>query len=117
MQAILEKVQQNAAAGDKAGVLAALSTDFSTNVDINDLYNLYTGSSDVSQPWQYIRYHLGGIGTMAGTISMSMNRMLYVCQPIESQVQFTTDLINRMRNGETIREDPLLEEATTYIPD
>jgi len=26
MQAILEKVQQNAATGDKAGVLAALST-------------------------------------------------------------------------------------------
>lgn len=117
MEAILEKVQQNASAGDKAGVLAALSTNFLTNVDINDLYNLYTSSSDVSQPWQYIRYHLGGIGTMAGTISMGMNRMLYVCQPIESQVQFTTDLVNRMLNGETISEEPLPEEeTTTYIP-
>lgn len=117
MQAILEKVQQNAAVGDKAGVLAALSTNFLTNVDINDLYNLYTGSSDVSQPWQYIRYHLGGVGTMAGTVSMGMNRMLYVCQPIESQVQFTTDLVNRMLNGETISEDPLPDaDATTYIP-
>ena len=36
MQAILEKVQQNVAAGDKAGVLAALSTNFLKNVDIND---------------------------------------------------------------------------------
>ena len=36
MQAILEKVQQNVAAGDKAAVLAALSTNFLTNVDIND---------------------------------------------------------------------------------
>ena len=67
MQAILEKVQQNAAAGDKAGVLAALSANFLTNVNINDLYNLYTSSGDVAQPWQYIRYHLGGTGTMAGT--------------------------------------------------
>ena len=118
MQAILEKVQQNVAAGDKAGVLAALSTNFLTNVDINDQYNLYTGSSDVSQPWQYIRYHLGGIGTMAGMILMGMNRMLYVCQQIESQVQFTTDLVNRMLNGETISEDPLPEEeAKTYNPD
>lgn len=117
MEAILEKVQQNASAGDKAGVLAALSTNFLTNVNINDLYNLYTSSSNVSQPWQYIRYHLGGIGTMAGTISMGMNRMLYVCQPIESQVQFTTDLVNRMLNGETINEDPLPDESSTsYIP-
>lgn len=54
---------------------------------------------------------------MAGTISMGMNQMLYVCQPIESQVQFTTDLVNRMLNGETISEEPLPEEeTTTYIP-
>lgn len=117
MQAILEKVQQNAAAGDKAGVLAALSANFLTNVNINDLYNLYTSSGDVAQPWQYIRYHLGGTGTMAGTVSMGMNRMLYVCQPFESQVQFTTDVVNRMLNGETISEDPLPDqESTSYIP-
>ena len=117
MQAILEKVQQNAAAGDKAGVLAALSANFLTNVNINDLYNLYTSSSDVAEPWQYIRYHLGGTGTMAGTVSMGMNRMLYVCQPFESQVQFITDLVNRMLNGETISEDPLPDESSTsYIP-
>lgn len=117
MQAILEKVQQNAAAGDKAGVLAALSANFLTNVNINDLYNLYTSSGDVAQPWQYIRYHLGGTGTMAGTVSMGMSRMLYVCQPFESQVQFTTDLVNRMLNGETISEDPLPDqESTSYIP-
>lgn len=117
MQAILEKVQQNAAAGDKAGVLTALSANFLTNVNINDLYNLYTSSGDVAQPWQYIRYHLGGTGTMAGTVSMGMNRMLYVCQPFESQVQFTTDVVNRMLNGETISEDPLPDqESTSYIP-
>ena len=117
MQAILEKVQQNAAAGDKTGVLAALSANFLTNVNINDLYNLYTSSGDVAQPWQYIRYHLGGTGTMAGTVSMGMNRMLYVCQPFESQVQFTTDVVNRMLNGETISEDPLPDqESTSYIP-
>jgi len=117
MQAILEKVQQNAAAGDKTGVLAALSANFLTNVNINDLYNLYTSSGDVAQPWQYIRYHLGGTGTMAGTVSMGMSRMLYVCQPFESQVQFTTDLVNRMLNGETISEDPLPDqESTSYIP-
>ena len=117
MQAILEKVQQNAAAGDKAGVLAALSANFLTNVKINDLYNLYTSSGDVAQPWQYIRYHLGGTGTMAGTVSMGMSRMLYVCQPFESQVQFTTDVVNRMLNGETISEDPLPDqESTSYIP-
>lgn len=117
MQAILEKVQQNTAAGDKAGVLAALSANFLTNVNINDLYNLYTSSGDVAQPWQYIRYHLGGTGTMAGTVSMGMSRMLYVCQPFESQVQFTTDVVNRMLNGETISEDPLPDESSTsYIP-
>ena len=55
---------------------------------------------------------------MAGMILMGMNRMLYVCQQIESQVQFTTDLVNRILNGETISEDPLPEEeATTYNPD
>lgn len=117
MQAILEKVQQKAAEGDKAGVLAALSTNFLTNIDINDLYQLYTSTDEVNQPWQFIRYHLGGEGTMAGTVSMGMNRMLYVCIPFESQVQFTTDLVNRMLNGEPITEESLPdEELTSYIP-
>ena len=54
---------------------------------------------------------------LACLLWQGMNRMLYVCQPIESQVQFTTDLVNRMLNGETINEEPLPdEEATTYIP-
>lgn len=117
MEAILQKVQEKANAGDKSTVLAALTSNFLTNVNIDDLYNLYTSSTDTSQSWEYIKYHLGGVGTMAGTISMGMSRMLYVCEPIESQVTFVTDMVNKMLNGETITADPLPdEESTSYIP-
>ena len=116
MEAILKKVQEKANNGEKTTVLSALTSNFLTNVSIDDLYNLYTSSTDSSQSWEYIKYHLGGTGTMAGTISMGMSRMLYVCEPIESQVTFVTDMVNKMLNGETITADPLPDEdSTTYI--
>lgn len=115
MQAILEKVQSLANSGDKSSVISALTKNFLTNVDITDMYNVYTSTSDTSQSWEYIRYHLGGEGTYAGTISMGMNRELYVCKPFASQVQFTAEQVNKVLNGEVITAEALPDnDLTTF---
>ena len=116
MQALMEKVQQLVKEGEESKVLTSLTSNFLTNMDFTTLYNLYTSQSDADSDWQYIRYNLGGIGKHAGTVSMGWDTMLYVCDPIDSQVTFVTDTINKLMNGETLTQEELPNESdTTYV--
>ena len=116
MQAIMEKVHHLVKEGKKSTVLTSLTSNFLTNMDFTTLYNLYTSQSDTDSDWQYIRYNLGGIGKHAGTVSMGWDTMLYVCDPIQSQVTFVTDTINKLMNGETLTQEVLPDESdTTYV--
>lgn len=116
LQAILEKIQDLSASGEKSTVITALANDFLTNLDIDDLYNMYSASKNASDPWEFITYHLGGEGTYAGTISMGMDRELYVCKPFASQVTFATEQINKVLNGETIQQEELPDQDnTTFV--
>lgn len=117
MQAIMEKVQQLVKEGKKSTVLTSLTSSFLTNMNFSDLYNLYTSGTDSNDEWQYIRYNLGGIGDHKGTVSMGWDTMLYVCNPIDSQVQFVTDTVNKLLNGEELTQEVLPgAEETTFLP-
>lgn len=117
MQAIMEKVQELVKEGKKSTVLTSLTSSFLTNMNFSDLYNLYTSGTDADNEWQYIRYNLGGIGDHKGTVSMGWDTMLYVCNPIDSQVSFVTDTVNRLLNGEELTQEVLPQEGdTTYLP-
>lgn len=116
MQAIMEKVQQLVKEGKKATVLTSLTSSFLTNMNFSDLYNLYTSGTDADNEWQYIRYNLGGIGDHKGTVSMGWDTMLYVCNPIDSQVSFVTDTVNKLLNGEELTQEVLPNiDDTTYV--
>ena len=112
----MQKIQTLVQDGQKASVLKTLSSNFLTNMNFNDLYNLYASSSDVDAEWEYIRYGLDGYGTYAGTVSMGWDTMLYVCQPIDAQVTFVNQVVNQLLNGERIGQDVMPgQEGATYV--
>lgn len=116
MQGILEKIQELSKQGDQATIIRAIAKDFLTNLNIDDIYSVYQSTLNSDEQWEIIKYHLGGEGTYDGTISMGMNRQLYVCKPFASQVQFTAEMINKVLNGEIITQESLPDQdKTTYV--
>ena len=116
MQGILTKIQQLSANGDYLTVINALNEHFLTNINIDNLYNLYKSSSDAGSEWNFVKYHLGGEGTYDGTASMGFGNPLYVCKPFDSQVQFVNEQIELVMNGEVIESQPLPDNAlTTFV--
>ena len=116
MQGMMQKIQELIKDGQKVSVLKTLSSNFLTNMNFNDLYNLYASSSDADAEWEYIRYGLDGMGTYAGTVSMGWDTMLYVCQPIDEQVTFVNQIVNQLLSGERIGQDVMPgQEGATYV--
>lgn len=114
MQAILEKIQTLAEEDNSLTLADSLHENFLTNMDFENLYDIYTSLD--SSSWSFIRYHLGGEASYEGTISMGMNRMLYVCKPFESQVTFTREMVEKVLNGEVIEQEPLPDnDLTTFM--
>lgn len=116
MQGILTKIQQLSENGDYLTVISALSEHFLTNINIDNLFNLYKSSSDAGKEWEFVKYHLGGEGTYDGTASMGFGNPLYVCKPFDSQIQFVNEQISLVMNGDTIELQPLPDNAlTTFV--
>ena len=116
MQGMMQKIQELVQDGQKTSVLKTLSSNFLTNMNFTDLYNLYASSSHADAEWEYIRYGLDGMGTYAGTVSMGWDTMLYVCQPIDAQVTFVNQVVNQLLSGEKIGQDVMPgQEGATYV--
>ncbi|MGM9917766.1 MAG: LCP family protein, partial [Lactimicrobium massiliense] len=112
MEAALKKIQENCRNGDYLTVIKAALNDFITNVSIDKFYSLYKSTNN-GQDWSYYKYHLGGEGTYAGTASMGFDRQLYVCEPFDSQVQFTKEQVEKVLKGEEIQMESLPDNANT----
>ncbi|MDD6560808.1 MAG: LCP family protein [Lactimicrobium massiliense] len=112
MEGILNKVQENCHAGDYISVIKAAMNNFLTNVSLDTMLSVYTSTNN-GQDWSYFKYHLGGQGTYDGTASMGFDRMLYVCKPFDSQVQFTKQQVDKVLNGEEIQMESLPDNANT----
>lgn len=112
MEGILNKIQENCHAGDYISVIKAAMNNFLTNVSLDTLLSVYTSTNN-GQDWTYFKYHLGGQGTYDGTASMGFDRMLYVCKPFDSQVQFTRQQVEKVLNGEEIQMESLPDNANT----
>lgn len=112
MEGILNKIQENCHAGDYISVIKAAMNNFLTNVSLDTLLSVYTSTNN-GQDWTYFKYHLGGEGTYDGTASMGFDRMLYVCKPFDSQVQFTRQQVEKVLNGEEIQMESLPDNANT----
>lgn len=112
MEGILNKVQENCHAGDYISVIKAAMNNFLTNVSLDTMLSVYTSTNN-GQDWSYYKYHLGGQGTYDGTASMGFDRMLYVCKPFDSQIQFTKQQVEKVLNGEEIQMESLPDNANT----
>lgn len=112
MEGILNKVQENCHTGDYISVIKAAMNNFLTNVSLDTMLSVYTSTNN-GQNWSYFKYHLGGQGTYDGTASMGFDRMLYVCKPFDSQVQFTKQQVEKVLNGEEIQMESLPDNANT----
>lgn len=116
MQGMMQKIQELVQEGQKKSVLKTLSSNFLTNMNFNDLYNLYASSSHADVEWEYIRYGLDGMGTYAGTVSMGWDTMLYVCQPIDAQVTFVNKVVTQLLSGKKIGQYTMPgQEGATYV--
>ncbi len=113
MQALLTKIQEQCANGSYLDVITNLTNNFLTNISLNNLLDIYTSSSEVEGEWEYIRYHLGGEGTYAGTASMGWDRQLYVCKPFSSQLDFVRAQVEKVLNNEPIVYEDLPNNSDT----
>ncbi|MDD6259329.1 MAG: LCP family protein, partial [Erysipelotrichaceae bacterium] len=112
MEGILKKIQENCHNGDYVSVIKAAMNNFLTNVSLDTMLSVYASTNN-GQDWSYFKYHLGGQGTYDGTASMGFDRMLYVCKPFDSQIQFTKEQVEKVLNGEEIQMESLPDNANT----
>jgi anionic cell wall polymer biosynthesis LytR-Cps2A-Psr (LCP) family protein len=116
IQGIIDKLTSTEILTNFNDVLNSLQGQFLTNLSTDTIYGLAEQQLNDGGSWNMVRYHLGGTGTMAGTVSMGWNRMLYVVEPFDSQITFVNEQVNKVLNGETITQESLPDEdKTTYI--
>ena len=117
LKAIIQKLMRFETLGNYDSLLNALSGQFLTNIEIEDIYNLIALQLNDNSSWDIISYHMGGTGDMCGTASMGWDRKLYVVHPFRSQVSFIKEETEKMKNNEIIEQQTLPnEDDTYYIP-
>lgn len=109
IKGIIDKLTSSEILTHYQDVLTALQGQFLTNLSSDTIYSLAEEQLDSGESYEMIRYHLGGTGTYAGTVSMGWSTQLYVVEPIDSQVQFVNEQVNKVLNGETISQETLPE--------
>ena len=117
LKALIQKLLSPAILENYDSLLNALSGQFLTNMDMDDIFKLIAMQLDDNSNWDIITYHLGGEGAMQGTASMGWDRMLYTVNLFDSQVNFIRNQIEKMNNDERIKQETLPNEGdTTFIP-
>ena len=117
LKALIQKLLSPAILENYDSLLNALSGQFLTNIDMDDIFKLIAMQLDDNSSWDIITYHLGGEGAMQGTASMGWDRMLYTVNLFDTQVNFIRNEIEKMNNDERIKQGTLPNEGdTTFIP-
>ena len=117
LKALIQKLLSPAVLENYDSLLNALSAQFLTNMDMDDIFKLIAMQLDDNSSWDIITYHLGGEGAMQGTASMGWDRMLYTVNLFDTQVNFIRNEIEKMNNDERIKQGTLPNEGdTSFIP-
>ena len=114
LKAIINKLISPTILSSYNSLLDALSGQFLTDMDVDDIYKLIGMQIDDNSKWDIINYSLGGKGDMLGTASMGVSRQLYVVHLFESQVNFIQDQVDKMINNEIIEHQTLPNASDTY---
>jgi LCP family protein required for cell wall assembly len=116
LRGILSKLTGKAIISSLNSLLDKLQKNFLTNIDADDIYKLAQKQLSENSQWDFVSYHLGGVGEYSPTASMGAME-LYVSDPISEQVQFAGTEMTKVMNGETIKQETLpADDQTVFLP-
>jgi LCP family protein required for cell wall assembly len=116
LRGILSKLTGKTIVSSFNSLLDKLQKNFLTNFDADDIYKLAQKQLNENSQWNFVSYHLGGVGEYSPTASMGAME-LYVSDPILEQVQFAGAEMTKVMNGETIKQEALpADDQTVFLP-
>ena len=82
----------------------------------DDIYSLAKMQLNDGGKWNFVSYHLTGVGGSDVTASMG-DQLLYVSYPLAEQVTFAKQQITSVMNGEVITQGTLpTDDQTVFMP-
>ena len=116
LQAIINKITSKEIITNYNSLLNGLQGNFLTSMSSDDIYSLAKMQLNDGGSWNFISYHLTGVGGSDLTASMG-DQLLYVSYPLAEQVSFAKQQITSVMNGDAITQGTLpAEDQTVYIP-
>ena len=116
LRGILNKLTGKAIISNFNSLLDKLQKNFLTNFDADDIYKLAQKQLNENSQWNFVSYHLGGVGEYSPTASMGAME-LYVSDPISEQVRFAGTEMTKVMNAETIKQETLpADDQTVFLP-
>jgi cell envelope-related function transcriptional attenuator common domain len=116
LQAIINKIASKEIISNYNNLLNGLQGNFLTSMSSDDIFSLAKMQLNDGGKWNFISYHLTGVGGSDVTASMG-DQLLYVSYPLAEQVTFAKQQITSVMNGEVISQDTLpTEDQTVYLP-
>lgn len=106
LQAIIKKITSKEIIVHFDSLLNNLEGTVATNISLDSIYELASDQLSYDGEWNVVYYHLTETGDMLETASMP-GQALYVGHPIDSQVTFIRNEMNKILNGEPIEQKEL----------
>jgi len=108
LQAIISKLTSKELISNFNNLLNSLQGNFLTSMSSDDIYSLAQMQLNDGGTWNFVTYHLGGVGGNDVTASMG-DQLLYVSYPISEQVDFVKNEMTKVMNGDSISQGTLPE--------
>ncbi|MCH4282004.1 MAG: LCP family protein [Solobacterium sp.] len=116
LQAIIKKIASKEIISHFTSLLDNLQGNFLSSMSSDDIYSLAQMQLNDGGSWNFITYHLGGVGAHDVTASMG-SQELYVSYPIKTQVDFVKSEMTKVMSGEIISQGTLpSEDQTVFLP-
>ena len=116
LQGILNKLTSASVVASLPNLLNNLQGNFLTSISSDFLFELASAQITNAGSWNFVSYHLTGVGDHNSTASMGAQQ-LYVSYPIAAQVEFAKEQMTKVMNGEIITQETLPDEdKTIYLP-
>ena len=91
-------------------ILAAMEGSFETSLPYDTISELVRSQLTDPTPWTVVRYSVNGTGD--NQIPYSMSQSAYVMIPDQSTVDTAKEMIDKVKNGETVEAPPETTQET-----
>jgi len=116
LQAIITKLTSKDIITSYNSLLDNLQGNFLTSMSSDSIYSLAQMQLNDGGKWNFISYHLGGVGADDVTASMG-SQLLYVSYPLATQVDFIKQQITAVMNGQIISQGEIPDtDQTVFLP-